>query len=294
MTLAFSDQTLLSYAVYDVFTETAFGGNPLAVVFDADALSSAQMQVIAREFNFSETVFVLSPKDPNNTANLRIFTPTQELPFAGHPTIGAAVALADKGFGPALSLELKVGVLPAHAANGAASFVASQALDIIAHPDRDLIAQVLGVKTSDIATAPVLASMGVPFTFTELTSRAALSNIDIDLPAMKRGRATYPTGLDFSQAAYWRDADAGTDDHDVVHIRMFAPLDNITEDPATGSAAAALANLMSTQTGAPVNLTLYQGQDMGRPSVISAQATPTGVTISGPAVQVMQGQLRSR
>lgn len=275
-----------------MFTDQAFGGNPLAIVFEADNLTAAQMQVIAREFNFSETVFFQTPKEATHTKRLRIFTPTRELPFAGHPTIGAAVALSDLGHGPDLMLELGIGLLPAKAERGAASFHARQPVETLAHPDKDLVAQTLGLLQTDIAKPPVMASMGVPFTFTALTSRAALSNIEIDLTAMKTGNARYPSGRDFSQAAYWRD-DRASDEagHDVIHLRMFAPLDSIPEDPATGSAAATLASLLCADRGAPVSLTVYQGQDMRRASVIKAQANDKGVTISGPAVKMMQGQI---
>ncbi|MBU2935610.1 MULTISPECIES: PhzF family phenazine biosynthesis protein [Pacificibacter] len=282
----------LDYCTYDVFTDQAFGGNPLAIVFEADNLNAAQMQVIAREFNFSETVFFQTPKEASHTMRLRIFTPTRELPFAGHPTIGAAVALSDLGHGPDLILELGVGALPAKAEQGAASFHAAQPVETLARPDAELVAKTLGLLQTDIAKPPVMASMGVPFTFTALTSRAALSNIEIDLTEMRTGNARYPSGRDFSQAAYWRDDSASNEaGHDVIHLRMFAPLDSIPEDPATGSAAATLAGLLCADRGAPVSLTVYQGQDMGRPSVIKAQASDNGVTISGPAIKMMQGQI---
>ena len=291
--MRFQDQTLLSYAVYDVFTDTPFGGNPLAIVFEADDLSTTQMQTIAREFNFSETVFLLSPKDPQHTMQLRIFTPARELPFAGHPTIGAAVSLSDLGHGPDLTLELGVGVLPAQAEQGSASFLAGQPVEVLAHPDARLVAQTLGLKDNDIAQAPIMASMGVPFTFTALTSKAALSQIDIDETVMKTGRARYPESKDFAQAAYWRDDVASQKQgHDVVHLRMFAPLDGILEDPATGSAAAALANLLYADAGTPVTLSVHQGYDMGRPSKIEAHAGPQGARISGSAIQIMQGKTR--
>jgi trans-2,3-dihydro-3-hydroxyanthranilate isomerase len=288
-------QHSLNYCTYDVFTDQPFGGNPLAIVFDADSLSVAQMQVIAREFNFSETVFFQTPKDTAQTMRLRIFTPTRELPFAGHPTIGAAVALADLGHGPDLSLELGVGVMPAKAEHGSASFHASHPVEILARPDAKLVAETLRLTPTDIAKSPVMASMGVPFTFTALASRAALSNIEIDLGAMKTGSARYPSSRDFSQAAYWRDDVASLETgHEVVHLRMFAPLDSIPEDPATGSAAATLARLLCADSANPVSLTVYQGQDMGRPSVISAHADNDGVTISGTAIKIMQGQLLVR
>ncbi|WP_417258995.1 PhzF family phenazine biosynthesis protein [Celeribacter sp.] len=275
---------MTQYFTYDVFTDTPFGGNPLAVIPQADALPEAQLQQIAREFNYSETVFILPPQDPANTARLRIFTPTMEVPFAGHPTIGAAVALTDLGHGPELRLELDVGLILAQSAQGHAAFTATQNLDVLAHPEADLVARTLGLDAADLKGAPVMAGMGLTFTFTELTSRAALTRASVDIATMREGHARYPKGLDFAQAPYWRDGDT-------VHMRMFAPLDNIPEDPATGSAAAALGRLLSAEADAPLSITIHQGDDMGRPSRISVKADTTGVTIGGQARRMMEGRL---
>ena len=275
---------MTKYLTYDVFTDRAFGGNPLAVVPDAGALPEEQLQKIAREFNYSETVFLYPPKEAGNTARLRIFTPTMEVPFAGHPTIGAAVALSEMGYGPELQLELKVGLITAKAAGGKAAFTATQPLETLAHPEATLVAKALGLSESDLKSAPVMAGMGLAFTFTELTSRAALARITCDITSFREGHARYPMGLDFAQAPYWRDGET-------VHLRMFAPLDDIPEDPATGSAAAALGRLFQERDGGEVTLSIHQGDDMGRPSRISVQATPEGVTIGGQAVRMMEGTL---
>ncbi len=275
---------MTAYLTYDVFTDRPFGGNPLAVIPDAAHLPEDQLQKIAREFNYSETVFLLPPQDPGNTARLRIFTPTMEVPFAGHPTIGAAVALSELGHGPQMRLELPVGLIAAEARDGTAAFTASQPLDILAKPAPDLVARALGLMVSDLATSPVMASMGLAFTFVELTSRDALSGIAIDVAALRDGHARHPQGLDFAQAPYVRDGET-------IHMRMFAPLDNIPEDPATGSAAAALGRLLCEVEGRDLSLTIHQGEDMGRPSRISVTATPKAVTIEGHAVRMMQGRL---
>ncbi|MBW6417688.1 PhzF family phenazine biosynthesis protein [Celeribacter sp. PS-C1] len=272
------------YLTYDVFTDRAFGGNPLAVVPDAGALPEEQLQKIAREFNYSETVFLFPPENAGNTARLRIFTPTMEMPFAGHPTIGAAVALSELGHGPELRLELKVGLITAKVADGKAEFTATQPLKTFAHPDPALVAKALGLAESDLKSAPVMAGIGLPTTFTELTSRAALARITCDIATFREGHARYQTEHDFAQAAYWRDGDT-------VHMRMFAPLDNIPEDPATGSAAAALGRLFQERVGNDVTMTIHQGDDMGRPSRISVHATPDGVTIGGQAIRMMEGTL---
>ena len=157
---------MTGYVVYDVFTDTVFGGNPLAVILDASGLSGAQMQSIAREFNFSESSFVLPPDDPAHTAKVRIFTPTMEVPFAGHPTIGTAVALADLGNGPDMVFELGIGPIRCQAEAGAASFITTQPLRVLSRPDPSLVANCLGLEAEAVCTdrhEPVQASVGLEF-----------------------------------------------------------------------------------------------------------------------------------
>jgi len=276
---------MTDFLVYDVFTEVAFGGNQLAIVPDARALDAGRMQAIAREFNFSETVFVLPPEDPAHSAALRIFTPTMEVPFAGHPTIGAAVMLAEAGLGPNLVLELGVGPLKAQAAQGQAAFTTEAPLERLAEPDAGLVARALGCAPEAIIGAPVMASLGLAFTFTQVGSRATLASLSPDVAAFREGAARYPAGLDFAQYA-WAEDEAG------LHARMFAPLDNIPEDPATGSAAACLGALLAAERG-PFAATIRQGEDMGRPARIGIEATPGKVTVHGEAVRVMEGRLMS-
>ena len=275
------------YLVLDVFTDTPFGGNPLAVIPEASALPEASLQKIAREFNFSETVFLYPPQDAAHTAKMRIFTPTLEIPFAGHPTIGAAVALAHSGHGPDMVLELGVGPLAARATRTRASFDTSVPLDVLAAPQPALVARALGLPESALKLsthAPALASVGLPFTLTELASRDALAACAPDIAAFREGAARHEGALDFAQFAYVREGST-------IHARMFAPLDNIPEDPATGSACAALGAFLASLHGTAQNLTVHQGYDMGRPSQIGLSAQDGTVTISGAAVQTMQGDL---
>ncbi|RBI87551.1 PhzF family phenazine biosynthesis protein [Rhodosalinus halophilus] len=274
------------YLVYDVFAEAPFEGNQLAVIPAADTLPEAALQQVAREFNFSETTFVYPPEDPAHSARVRIFTPTMEVPFAGHPTIGTAVALVEAGLGPEMVLELGIGPLPAHAAQGAARFTTAAPLEVLAYPEPALVARALGLPGDRIVTTrnpPVMASVGLPFTLTELADRAALSACRPDTAAFEAGRDAYPGALDFAQYAYVRDGAA-------VHARMFAPLDQIPEDPATGSAAAALAAYLA-QDERPLRLSLRQGEDMGRPSLIGLEADGRSVTVSGGARRIMEGRL---
>ena len=271
------------YLVYDVFTDRRFGGNQLAVFPDATGLAEADLQKIAREFNFSETTFVYPPTDPAHTARVRIFTPTTEVPFAGHPTIGTAVALAELGRGPEMVLELGVGPLAARAADGQATFTTEVPLARLALPDPGLVARALGVAEARIVSRPVMASLGLAFTFTEVDSRDTLATLRPDLAAFREGAEAYPQGFDFAQYIW-------VEEEGALHARMFAPLDDIPEDPATGSAAATLAALLAEARGSFVG-TIRQGEDMGRPSRIDVEAVPGRVTVSGQAVRVMQGRL---
>lgn len=275
------------YLTFDVFTDAPFGGNPLAVIPDATALPEDALQKIAAEFNYSEITFLFPPDDPAHTARVRIFTPTMEIPFAGHPTIGTAVALARMGHGPDMVLELGVGPLAVHATATQARFITTVPLETLGQPSVAEVAAALSLAPDRIETGthtPVMATLGLPFTFTELKSRAALRAAAPDTPAFRAGAARWPGGLDFAQFCYWRGEDA-------IHARMFAPLDNIPEDPATGSAAATLAALLSERTGRDLSLTILQGEDMGRPSRIGVKADNGAITVSGAACPIMEGRL---
>lgn len=281
---------MTAYRVYDVFTDTPFGGNPLAVIPDATALPEDRLQKIAREFNFSETTFVYPPADPAHTARVRIFTPTMEVPFAGHPTIGTAVALGDLGYAGAMVLELGIGPIPCTVDGNAASFTTSAPLTVYGEPDVATVAACLGLPSTAISTAvhsPTQASLGLPFTLVELAGRDSLADCQPVTDAFRMAARRYPAPLDFAVFAYVRDGDS-------IEARMFAPLDNIPEDPATGSACATLTAFLSGIADTPLGFTIHQGQDMGRPSLIAVQAlpgTPMPIRVSGQAVLTMEGWL---
>ena len=278
---------MLEFHTCDVFTETRFGGNPLAIVLGADGLTDAQMQTIAREFNLSETIFVQAPANPNHTARVRIFTPTREVPFAGHPTIGTAIALYDLGRGSDLVLELGVGPIPCRVGETGASFTTPVPLEMIAHPAPSLVAEALGLPAAAVRTdrhAPVQASLGLAFVLVELADRAALAAAQPVIEACRRGATLHPAGLDFAIFAYVRHGEA-------VEARMFAPLDNMPEDPATGSASATLGAYLAQLPGGPQRLAISQGVDMGRPSQIGVLVGAGGVTVTGQAVKTMAGRL---
>jgi trans-2,3-dihydro-3-hydroxyanthranilate isomerase len=274
----------MRYYVYDVFTDTPFGGNQLAIVPDADGLSPSQMQQIAREFNFSETSFILTPQDPAHTAQVRYFTPMRELPFAGHPTIGTAIMLADLGNDENMVLELGVGPLSCTAANGFSSFTTDHPLEIKGQPEVDLVARAIGCAPDQIIGQPQIASLGGDFVLVELNDRDTLSSLTPNIDAMREGTALFPGNHDFAVYPY-------VSHGDIVHARMFAPLDGIAEDPATGSAAAPLAAFLQKTADGPIKINIHQGDDMGRPSRISLRADKNSVTVSGNAIKIMQGEI---
>ena len=294
------------YVTVDVFTDRIFGGNPLAVVLDAQALTAAQMQSIAAEFNYSETTFVLPPGAPDHSANVRIFTPRREVPFAGHPNVGTAVVLAREieskgGPSPArMVFEEAAGLVSIsllHEGGGTvgAELQAPQSLTVGASVSAQDAAECLSLAPSDIESAahpPQVASVGLPFLVAELESREALRRAKPMLSAHERILPAVGTDSIF---AYVPGESRG-----ILHARMFSPLDGIVEDPATGSAAAAAIALIASigiEDGS-VSWRIEQGVDMGRPSLLLGRTSRHGgqvksVHIAGHAVPVMEGVLRT-
>lgn len=281
---------MTEYCVYDVFTNEAFGGNPLAVITDATALAEDQLLKIAREFNFSETTFVLPPEDSVHDARVRIFTPTRELAFAGHPTVGTALALRDIGkAGTSMVLELGVGPIPVTIDGRRAEFATQVPLTTGDAPGVDALARCLSLAATAIRFdrhAPVEASLGTEFVLVELSDPAALDAASPDLDGYRRACSDADRLAIF---AYCRDGDR-------IDARMFAPLGGILEDPATGSASAALAAYLGELDGDSQSFEISQGVKMGRPSRIQAAVTvENGKTvetrIAGEAVKIMEGRL---
>lgn len=287
------------YTVLDVFTQTPLAGNPLAVVTDAEGLDDARMQAIAKEFNLSETVFVLPPDDPRRRAKLRIFTPGAELPFAGHPTVGTAVLLSlmhgDEG-AAAFGLEERVGVVSCVTTrrgerSGYARFRVPK-LPAIAGE---------GLSVSDAADALGLAAADIGFARHAPSKRAVGGAFDLiplaSLDALKRA---WPT------ASFTHHV---TGDHPAVFLyapspeglraRMYGPGLGIAEDPATGSAVACLAGALADHEGlgdGTHEFVVDQGVEMGRASRIELQimierGKLTGAEIGGAAVVVAEGVL---
>jgi trans-2,3-dihydro-3-hydroxyanthranilate isomerase len=296
----------VGFETVDVFTDQRFGGNPLAVVPDAQGLATGQMQSIAAEFNLAETTFVLPPKDAAHTAEVRIFTPRAELPFAGHPNIGTGYVLAKRGsafgrpVGDLLIFEEKAGLVSIDRIKDGASVAgarlkAPQPLTRGEEIAPDIVAAACSLDAGDIETAhhaPCIASCGLPLVFGELKSRSALAaaqpRSEVFAQHIKIGRAT---GI----LLYVRDGKAGID----IQARMFAPLYGVPEDPATGSANVALVGLLASlrpEGYLRLDLRIAQGVDMGRPSLLEAAAEKAGGRISGlwiggRCVPVMRGTI---
>ncbi|WP_398479443.1 PhzF family phenazine biosynthesis protein [Tardiphaga sp.] len=298
------------YVTVDVFTDKPFGGNPLAVFPDARGIAEADLQKIAREFNYSETTFVFPPDDPAHTARVRIFTPTDEIPFAGHPNVGTAFVLGGRGeifgkpVGAQMIFEEKAGLvhLDLMREDGrtvGAGFVAPQALTIGKVVALDAMAGCLSLQPSAIvvdAHEPCIVSVGLPFAVAELAGLDALASASPDMAAFTlAGRAYWHRDDRFATFAYVRTGKG------IEHLRarMFAPLSNIPEDPATGSACAALAAYLcslDTRTDMTANIVIEQGIEMGRPSRIEIDVEKRGgeverVRIAGRCVPLMQGRL---
>ncbi|MCK1274704.1 PhzF family phenazine biosynthesis protein [Bradyrhizobium sp. 61] len=298
----------LSFKTVDVFTGTRFQGNPLAVVLDADALSTVQMQAIAREFNYSETAFVCAPRDPLNTAEVRIFTPTVEVPFAGHPNIGTAFVLssmAQYSNAGVLRFEERAGLVAVHIARSQGGIIrteliAPQALSVATTFPPEAIADCLGLDWTDISVkhhAPIIASVGLPFLIAEIVSRKALARAS---PRAAEFAKYLPRNGADAIYIYTHDVAAGDGEHIDLSARMFAPWDGLPEDPATGSATGA-AVALAYRTGAALPrvgpVRVAQGVDMGRPCLLEAsiitQADQTLIArVGGTCVDVMEGTIQ--
>jgi trans-2,3-dihydro-3-hydroxyanthranilate isomerase len=290
------------YYTCDVFTETRFGGNPLAVLPQADGLSEQQMQQIAREFNFSETTFVF-PARAGHTRHVRIFTPVREVPFAGHPNVGTAFVLASAGeFGEikspvTVTFEEEGGLVSVtiHESQGkvaSCELMAPQSLSLGKTIPVQLVASAISLDAKDIVTRthdPQVASVGLPFVIVELKDRSALERARINISGFD---ALSAEDIMPDVHLYTRVND-GFD----IRARMFAPLSGVPEDPATGSANCALAGLLahySEQPNGSFSWRIAQGVEMGRPSTLIARAEKAdGVVqatrIGGSCVMVSEG-----
>lgn len=294
------------YITVDVFTDRAFGGNPLAVVLDAQGLTTEEMQAIATEFNYSETTFVLPAREAGHDAEVRIFTVRAEIPFAGHPNVGTAFVLASQAAAPParLKFEERAGLVPVeilqqHGKVVGAELTAPQPLKRLSQVSAEQAAACLSLSASDIKTdshVPHVISVGLPFLAVELASREALRRARPNAEAFAR---TFPLDGNDAIYLYTRDVPA-TEKPCELQARMYHPgASGLTEDPATGSATVAAAALLADIDPArdgELRLTIGQGFDMGRPSLLLTRVVKqagkiVSAHVGGRCVRMMQGTL---
>lgn len=284
----------------DVFTDQRFGGNPLGILPDADGLDDATMQRIAAELNLSETVFVHRQTD--GTPSLRIFTPKSELPFAGHPTVGTAIYLAEENGladGSTLTMRTLSGDVAARISRSPDALTSAEITAPRAPASREAAsaeacAAALSLSPSDLPFAPRICDAGNPFTVIPVGSRATLSRAVLDHEAWKSGPGASDAAKLF--IVYMDDWVNGQ----TVHARMFAPSIGIAEDPATGSAAVALPALLETLQALSDGehcWQVHQGEDMGRPSLMGVRAVVKdgkveSAHVAGTAVRVITGGIK--
>jgi trans-2,3-dihydro-3-hydroxyanthranilate isomerase len=292
------------FATLDVFTNRRFAGNPLAAVLDPEGLDTAAMQTIAREFGHPETVFVFPPEDTDNhRARIRIFTPTRELPFAGHPTVGTAVLLGLRdgaAAGNEIVLEEPIGpvrctLIAVGDGQGNARFAIPQLpAEAGPAPDSAAIATALGIAPAEVgfdAFRPARWSAGNPFTFVPIAGLAVIARC-------RPNPGVFDTAFGAGGAAYLFCRETAEPGH-AFHARMFAPSHGIPEDPATGSAAAAFAGVLAAHASDGAHtIMIEQGYEMGRPSLIRLAMTtlagkPVVATIGGDAVVVTEGTIEA-
>ena len=282
---------LLDYEVVDVFAPRAFAGNPLAVVFDADALSAGQCQELAFEFHLSETSFVCTPTEPDADYRVRIFTPFAELPFAGHPSVGAAATLVRTGrldAGP-LRQECGAGVLDLVAAGDGATLTGGRPT-LEDGPDPAVLAAALGLGEADVTGLPVhVAGCGLPFGYLSVRPEAVdrATPDAVALAALGLGEGASVLSWDASASA--------------VRARVFAGDLRWGEDPATGSAALGTGVWLVAAGLVPGEGTssyvVHQGERLGRPSVMTCTVTSAGgravsATVQGAVLPIAAGRIR--
>ncbi|GID25166.1 PhzF family phenazine biosynthesis protein [Paractinoplanes brasiliensis] len=280
----------VAYEIVDVFTDRPFAGNPLAVVHDADHLATDQMQTLAREFNLAETVFVMPPDDPSATYRARIFTPEGELPFAGHPTVGAAVTSMRRGlFSPGQVVqECGAGLLPITVSATGSATVTGGTPQLGPPLDPAGLLAIAGLTPDDFAGSPPRsAGCGLDWIFLPVR-REALAAVEIDTPAARRA------GLTELSVFAWSSSTSQ------AHARVFCPGAAVPEDPATGSAALGLGVWLVDAGWLPADGTaayrVHQGIEMKRPSLLdctvtAAEGVATRATVAGHVVPIAGGTI---
>lgn len=294
------------YVTLDVFTDRLFGGNQLAVFPDATGIPESALLAITREFNYSETTFCYPPSDPAHTARVRIFTPGEEVPFAGHPTVGTAIVLhargANSGKEATVVLGEGVGPVPVKVKPDAkapfAQFSVAKLPEIGSHvPTRNTLADILSLDVDDIVggtSAPQAISCGLAFIMVGVKSLKALAQARVRLD---RWEETLKNSSARDLFLFAPDEKSGPQ---AFRARCFVPGFGVPEDPATGSANAAFAGFLAARAhdrDGTLNWTVTQGVEMGRPSRIEIEADKsngaiTAIRVGGRAVFVMEGSIR--
>lgn len=290
------------FEIVDVFTDRPFGGNQLAVLPDARGLTGAQMQAIAREFNFAESTFVLPPVSPGAAAQLRIFAPGEEMPFAGHPTVGSAAVLARRG--TALDSRGAVEVIFDEGIGPVAVTVENRGDDVFSElcleprlehpggaPSAGELAAALGLAPDTVGDT-WFAGVGLPFAFCRVASVEAVDRAVLHRPAFAAA-----LGRSWARNLFFFAGDPA--DGETLYARMFAPAIGVDEDPATGSACAALVGWLASRDPRPdlsLSITVEQGVALGRPSLLLGGATKVdgtlrSVTVGGNVAFVGGGHL---
>ena len=297
----------LRFHTLDVFTELRFGGNPLAVFTDGEGLPDQLMQQIAREMNLSETVFLVAHRDSRALCRARIFTPTRELPFAGHPTIGTGFLLAALGRVPlqdgrvSILLEEEVGLVPLNieSRGGRPGFVQLSVAVLPTYRDPPAqhaeLAKMLRLGPDDLLDDAQAVSCGLPFLFVPVRDRSVLARAGIDA---ERWRATLGGYWTQQVFIFCRDPEL---EGSSIRARMYAPEFGIAEDPATGSAAAALGGYLGArapESDGTLRWVVEQGFEMGRPSLLHVETDKaagriTAVRVGGNSVLVSEGTLQA-
>jgi trans-2,3-dihydro-3-hydroxyanthranilate isomerase len=283
--------SIVAYEIVDVFTDRPFAGNPLAVVYGAAGLAHDQMQTLAREFNLSETVFVLDPSDRSATYRARIFTASEELPFAGHPSVGAAVTSMRRGlFGPGdVVQECGAGLLPITVTAAGSATLTGGSPTLSPPLDPAPLLAAVSLRSPDLAegelAAPRSAGCGLSWAFLPVR-REAVPAARLDVIAAERGQ------VDGVCVFAW--------DGSVAHARVFVPGDTVWEDAATGSAALGLGVWLVAAGWLPPNGTstyrVHQGTEMKRPSVLdctvtAADGAAVSATVTGHVVPIAKGEI---
>lgn len=280
-----------AYRLLNVFAESLFGGNPLCVFEDGSGLDDATMQKLARQFNLSETTFILPPEDAEAIARVRIFTPEQELPFAGHPTLGTAHVVRDlMETGSQLTLQLKAGLYAVRGDGSTWQFDAQTARTRTVDTAPADLARMLGLQASDLEAHPLWVSCGVEMLLVPVASSDALRRAAPLLDLMRQYART-PEG--FVAVYLWAPPSEG-----VVGARMFFEANgSLVEDPATGSAAAALGGWrQAVGLPLPAAIVIEQGVDCGRPSRLYLDVAADSIKVAGSVVELGRGfiDLRAR